>query len=354
MRSIACNLIYNDGGENPNVGFTERCTNENIKYNVENGAGRWCSQPECSCRKYYDRRFQGFVEEYPCNESHLFVDWQWNPGSHFITDKPFLIRDTGQNKIAILTTKFSFEGEHQRKIIGFLKISKIVNSHQIFSYKNQSVRLTLEDAKELDFWNYYKNPNSNSILWNQKRFRYLSDEQVAAMLHDMREIVQNDQQQAIITNILKNDFPSFNEERPNVIGALNEDIPQKVLVKRKYGKGGESILHKQLKEYIARNPALIGLSNVTSLIEHKFISGDLVDILFESNSSEVDTVVEIELNHVLPGIHQAIKYRALRCSQIGIPLNSKKVKAVVVAWEFSEQEIKLCLAYDIQYYQKKL
>jgi len=129
MKNIACNLIYNNGGEDVFVGFEKRCDIKNIIYNVEKGKGRWCSQPACSCKKYYDKGFKGNVEEYPCNESALFKYWTWTPGSEFKTDKPFKILFTGKGKFAILTTCFPNTTEAERKIVGFIKIKDIIDDH---------------------------------------------------------------------------------------------------------------------------------------------------------------------------------------------------------------------------------
>jgi len=123
---------------------------------------------------------------------------------------------------------------------------------------------------------------------------------------------------------------------------------------RKYGSGGEGVEHKQLKQWIANNPESIGLKNVKSTeIEHSYLSGDSVDILFELTSNE-DIVVEIETIDPLPGCHQLIKYRALRCAEKGISLTSSKVQAIIVAWEIPAYVIKFCKKYNIRYFKKKI
>ncbi|MCB0399485.1 MAG: hypothetical protein KDD26_07655 [Winogradskyella sp.] len=357
-RNIVCNLIYNNGNEDSLVGFEGRCDIANIIYNVEKGSGRWCSQPECSCRGYYDSAFEEIPEdEYPCNESRLFVNWDWTPGNNFQTGEPFRILDTGINKLAILTTVFRGQDERDRKIVGFFKIKDVIeNLHKIVADKNQSIRLTIDEGRELNFWEYYRNRNNNSTIWRQGRFRYIDDDRVAAILHDLNTVIQNEHQKSIIQNILEEDLTAFSSVRPDVQGALPNRSVERILLKRKYGKGGESKAHKDLKNFIAENPEFIGLNkkDYKSHIEHKFISGDLVDVLFESRIDSEDAVVEIELDHVLPGIHQAIKYKVLRCSQLGIPLDSKKVKAVVVAWKFKEIEIELCTKYGIEIFKKKI
>lgn len=356
MKNLACNLLYNNGDEGIYVGFKKRCDIENISYNVELGNSRWCSQPKCSCRKYYDRGFNGNVEEYPCNESYLFETWQWNPGSDFKTDKAFKIKQSGAGKIAILTTRFANCVEAERKIIGFLKINKLVNEFEVFALKKQSLRLTMDEAQELNFWNYHRNTKDLIPLWRQGRFRYLEDKQVAAILHDLMDIVRNETTKSMIKKLLENDFANCSKKRPTVKGALNQAIVKKAWLKIKYGKGGEGKEHKQLKEYVAKHPEKIGLlrNKVKSKIEHPYISGDLVDILFEPTLGKINTVVEIELDRIVPGIHQAIKYRALRCSQLGLSLTDTNVKATIVAWKISQVEKQLCRKYGIDYFEIKL
>jgi hypothetical protein len=82
--------------------------------------------------------------------------------------------------------------------------------------------------------------------------------------------------------------------------------------------------------------------------------GGLVDILFDSRAIDLNVVVEIELDHVLPEIYQAVKYRALRCAQLGRPLDDPAVRAVMVAWQFSRTEARLCRQNDIEFYQYRL
>ncbi len=358
MKNIACNLIYNNGDEDVYVGFKKRCDIQNLIYNVELGKGRWCSQPACACRQFYDRGFQDEhkVDTFPCNESRLFEEWQWNPGNNFETGERFRILNSGAGKFAILTTKFANCKEEERKIIGFLKINDLIDNYQVIALKEQSMRLTIDEAQELNFWNYHKNANSSAPLWNQGRFRYLEDDQVAAILHDLKDVVQNSTSQSLISDILKNNYSEYSKTRPIVNSALNEDPVKQILLKRKYGKGGESQEHKDLKIYIANNPDKIGLriNEVNAVVEHKYLSGDLVDILFEPTIGIDNIVVEIELDNVEPGIHQAIKYRALRCSQLGLALTDKCVKATVVAWHFKQSERDLCKKYGIATFTIKL
>lgn len=359
MKNIACNLIYNDGDEGVYVGFNGRCSIENIINNVEAGISRWCSQPQCNCRKFYDNNFKGsFPGTYPnCTESVIFENWEFNPGFTFVGNIPFVMHKVGKGKVAILTTKFSGDDESERKIIGLFKIKDVLdNKHGVTSYSRYRLRLTLEEAKQVDFWAYYRNTKDLIPRWSQPRFRYLADNQVAAILHDLISIVKNDSKKSMLLDLLKKDFQEYSGKKPEVQGAINENIPHKVALKRKYGLGGESEEHKSLKKYIANHPEAVNLNplKVRSKLEHQYVSGDCVDILFEPTSGNQNAVVEIELDRVLPGIHQAIKYRALRCAELGVDLDSDKVKAKIVAWAFTIQEVELCRKYNIEYFKLKL
>lgn len=357
MKNIACNLIYNNGDEGVYVGFKKNCSIQNIIYNVNVDNGRWCSQAKCPCRIYYDNGFKGKLDEFPCNESKLFNDWEWNAGNEFKTGKPFRILKSGIGKYAVLTTRFPNCSEAERKIVGFLKIKNIVDDfYRIIADENLSLRLTLDEAQELNFWNYHCNEKNSIPMWRQGRFRYLENNQVAAILYDLKDVVQNESTQSMILELLKLDFPEYTDKRPYVKGALKGSYVKSLLLKRKYGKGGESKAHRRLKEYIANHPEEIGIYDyrVHSIVEHTYVSGDMVDILFEPLDGNINTVVEIELDNVLPGIHQAIKYRVLRCSQLGLTLTDENVKATVVAWKFKQSEKELCTKYNINFVEKKL
>jgi hypothetical protein len=112
----------------------------------------------------------------------------------------------------------------------------------------------------------------------------------------------------------------------------------------KYGNGGESDAHKNLKQYVAEHPELLGLFQYEARIERHFTSGDRADIVFESDSSNY-AAVEIELSgasNLLIGAHQAIKYAMLCAAEAGLPLEfgpEKAVKAFLVAHQTDYIEV---------------
>ena len=350
--AIKCN--YNNGDEGLLVGFNGTCSDDIIEENTQKYV--WCKQPQCPCKKYVDSNFKGKRPELPCMESRLFKDWYFGAGTYH--NGP----DKGKSKtarlaeggICFLTTRFSNDKEIDRKIIGLYRIGKVTNSKDgetLFyaDYVNR-IRLPLEEAKELSFWDYYSNKN-NSQFWGSGLHRFLTDEQVKNILLDLNDTIQSVQHKEVINNLLD----SLKQVKISNRGKSKNSNSRKkrIAVKRKYGGGGEGDNHRELKEWVAENPNLIGLSNVTKHeLEHVFISGDAVDILFELSDGN-DVVVEIETTVPLPGCHQAIKYRALRCAERNLSLQSKKIKAVLVAWEISQEVKKFCNSYNILYYEIK-
>jgi hypothetical protein len=141
-------------------------------------------------------------------------------------------------------------------------------------------------------------------------------------------------------------------QRPNdQIGRTKEN---QVIRIRKHDTGGEGHDHKQLKYWIADHPEVLGLHNVRDKeIEYVFPSGDYVDIVFELRNNRY-VVVEIETIDALPGCYQALKYRTLKCAELGIPVTSSRVEAKVVAWGFEPFVKDFCSRYGIGIHKEKL
>jgi len=127
-----------------------------------------------------------------------------------------------------------------------------------------------------------------------------------------------------------------------------------ILRARRHDGGIESSDHRELKEWIADNPQSIGLFDVQNKkIEYVFPSGDRVDVVFELKNNRY-VVVEIETSDALPGCYQALKYKTLKCAELGLPINSSNVQAKVVAWEFEPFIRNFCTRYGIMTHKKKL
>lgn len=80
--------------------------------------------------------------------------------------------------------------------------------------------------------------------------------------------------------------------------------------------GGESAAHKCLKEYVAKNPHLVGLPKSTAegTTEYGLPSGDFLDVSFKNNKSWVAVEVKSKLSDhadIVRGIFQCVKYQAV-------------------------------------------
>lgn len=80
--------------------------------------------------------------------------------------------------------------------------------------------------------------------------------------------------------------------------------------------GGESEAHKALKEFVAKNPQVIGLSLGTpsGITEYNLPSGDSLDVSFCGKNIWVAAEVKSSISNetdIVRGLYQCIKYRAV-------------------------------------------
>lgn len=79
---------------------------------------------------------------------------------------------------------------------------------------------------------------------------------------------------------------------------------------------GESAFHKSFKEFISRNPKILGLPKKVGIgdIEVKFPSEDIVDVLFKNGHEWVVAEVKSRISDkadIYRGLHQCVKYEAI-------------------------------------------
>lgn len=80
--------------------------------------------------------------------------------------------------------------------------------------------------------------------------------------------------------------------------------------------GGESAAHKRLKEYVAKNPHVVGLPKSTpeGATEYGLPSGDFLDVSFKYKKSWVAVEVKSKVSDqadIVRGIFQCVKYQAV-------------------------------------------
>lgn len=107
-----------------------------------------------------------------------------------------------------------------------------------------------------------------------------------------------------------------------------------VLASSGYG-GGESDDHKALKNFVARNPAAIGLGASTPFgaTEYHLPSGDSIDVSFSSKSvwiaAEVKSAISAEAD-IVRGLFQCVKYRAVMEAVLIAESKVKHVRSILV------------------------
>lgn len=357
--SVAFKCTYNDGGENVYVGFADTCSRDNIVRNVIDEKRVWCSNKECRCAVFCEEGLRGNKPTPPglCMESELFRKWQFGAGHfHHGTKRgePIPITKAKTGGFAILTTRLPGEPEKDRRIIGLFRIARIDHINMVIAGPRGRIRLPLEEAKALYFWAYCSNKVRKPV-WGAGLFRYLEDGQVHRILTDVASTVRDEDTKSEIHWLITQAFGS--KLAPRARGCLpgkSADRSTAIAKARKYGPGGEGKAHRELKEWIAKHPKALKLTDVVSVsVEHPFKSGDLADVVFRHKSGH-HTVVEIETTTPLPGAHQAIKYRALLCAQNGLPLDSERVQAFLVAWSIPGDVQDFCRKYGVQLHAHRL
>lgn len=103
----------------------------------------------------------------------------------------------------------------------------------------------------------------------------------------------------------------------------------------KHGKGGESLHHKRLKEYIQDHPKRIGISDDITFCSAEFItlSQDRIDVLFKTNDTTYAVEVKSEISDdddIVRGIFQAVKYQAVLEAQGKVNGDTNNIKSILV------------------------
>jgi len=100
--------------------------------------------------------------------------------------------------------------------------------------------------------------------------------------------------------------------------------------------GGEGPEHKKLKEYVAANPVLLGLSSRTPVgkPEAPLPSGDRIDVLFETRkirlAAEVKSIISNKVD-LIRGLFQCVKYRAVMEAERDFSGENYSVDALLVS-----------------------
>ena len=197
-------------------------------------------------------------------------------------------------------------------------------------------------AFSLPYWRFKTRKKGQGPAWGTLLFRYLSDREVSNFLHALRPLLKSSRDRAVLKELLKccGNLPAeIDDEDPD------GDIAGEEL-KGKYGPGGEGERHRRLKEFVGLHPEVLNLGSGSTIIEHRFTTGDRVDVAIDLDSGE-HCVVEIEVEgreSTLVGAHQALKYRALRAGQLNM---KKQPHAFLVAYSIPKSVKKFCRRHGV-------
>lgn len=97
---------------------------------------------------------------------------------------------------------------------------------------------------------------------------------------------------------------------------IHTKLNKEVFKAKNYKEGGESEQHKNFKEFIAKNPAVLGLSKDVGLgqIEYELPSKDSIDVVFNYKGLRIGVEVKSSISDttdILRGIFQCVKYKYL-------------------------------------------
>lgn len=104
---------------------------------------------------------------------------------------------------------------------------------------------------------------------------------------------------------------------------------------KKSDKGGESLFHKRLKEYIQEHPDKVGIIGEIKFsdIEHTVLSQDRIDVLIATKNTSYAIEVKSEISNdddIVRGVFQAVKYKAVLEAQSKINGDTTDVKSILV------------------------
>src|SRR3989344_4808074 len=104
------------------------CSKEAREFNVSKGH-LWCIDSLNTCEDSINKN----KEDYPCNESRLFIDFEINPGDYLKGNKRLekkYIRGASKGKLAFLTTVGP--EDEDRYFIGIFDIEKIEDEREVY------------------------------------------------------------------------------------------------------------------------------------------------------------------------------------------------------------------------------
>lgn len=213
--AIKCTLC--DGGKtDQTIGFTGVCSPEMIKTNISSNKV-WCKKAKC--KNYYDEEItydellQVYEEEGKvCFESTMLKDLVVGAGVNQNPKKsgdPRKFREVRTNGLLVYTTRLPKEAERERIIVAISVIDEYFEGDKkiegrITGSEKYTIKLSLEEAKQLKFWDFYYNVNNpKSIQFSTGLFRYLDNQQSMQIIQKIGEIKKDHYQGVTAKELLE-------------------------------------------------------------------------------------------------------------------------------------------------------
>ena len=202
LANIAFKCTYCDGGKTENrIGFYGLCSDENISNNILSKRD-WCNTGPLCFRRYNREITRDEYESLAgseldlCYESKMLRIWRAAAGTinHGTRAGTRLkLKNTEPNKLAVLTTRLPKSTEEERIIFAVFMIGLNYDGDEreegfVTAHKDYRIELTPEEAKRMLFWNYYKNKNTDMVIWGTGLYRYFDDITAVRILKDIIQI----------------------------------------------------------------------------------------------------------------------------------------------------------------------
>ena len=285
MKGLALKATYNDGGAHPGglVGYRDVCSDRVMLDNVRVRKMTNCSAEGGPCRVFVDRNFKGKrprLGSVPswCYESTLLSTspWCFSSGMYHHgprAGEPMPITNVEPGDIAFLTTLTPGSPQPARFVFALFRIARVNAPHWggrgILSDGNLEILLPDEMAPSVRFWDYFTNKGGREF-WGTGLHRHLNEASTRDLLANLLSLLGDREERDIL-----------------YAGLCGQVAPRPLPTRRSANQagrshGGEGEAHRRLKQYVAENPAAIGLPNsAMPFLEYAFPSGDRVDIMFD-------------------------------------------------------------------------
>ena len=233
-KNIALKCNYNDGGRNNSrIGYCGVCSDPVIRHNIVDKKRSWCSNPDCSCKQYIDRKISrreldsqcengGWV----CYESQMLREWRAWAGqsiSRGTVTENMRFQSVRRNSLAILTTRKPKSKEADRFIFAVFLVDDFWEGDEkeegcVSSNSIYRLAFSEKECRELLFWNYYSNKTrTEKPLWGSGLHRYVSDDLAVQILRDAVKVKWGTEDQSLAEDFLSH-YCALHSISPEDIG----------------------------------------------------------------------------------------------------------------------------------------